>query len=325
MHAGERVRDAAVWTWTWSWSSSASSSPSTSTRPPMATALNSHAVDGFADAAAYDQHRPSYPPSAVEALLHAAGVGGVTGARVVDLAAGTGKWTEQLASRPERYSIVAVEPHDAMRRQLSSKALDRVAVVDGLSTAMPLDDCSVDALFAAQAFHWFADEASLKEIHRVLKPGGVLAMVWNAEEYNTPLTYPLPPTSYPSLLRTHLFSLSTPLSDHAPRFRHNTWRRIFDSQLSSTPLTTALVSGTNSLFSLPLGEKTEEWSIYMSEDALWSRFKTMGHVAQLDVEGLAETRRVFEGAMKGDGVVRNERGEVEVKGVTVMAWTGKIP
>jgi hypothetical protein len=66
------------------------------------------------------------------------------------LAAGTGKFTELLACRDERFSVLAVEPHDEMRQQLALKSLDNVAVANGLSTAMPAPDESVDAVFAAQ-------------------------------------------------------------------------------------------------------------------------------------------------------------------------------
>ncbi|KAF2876109.1 S-adenosyl-L-methionine-dependent methyltransferase [Massariosphaeria phaeospora] len=144
--------------------------------------LSAKAVSGFADAAAYDEHRPSYPPDAVTALLEAADVRGANGASIVDLAAGTGKLTELLAAREEGFNIVAVEPHQGMRDQLARKSLANVTVTDGLSTSIPAENDSVDAVFAAQAFHWFANEASLKEIHRVLEPNGVLGLIWNAED-----------------------------------------------------------------------------------------------------------------------------------------------
>jgi hypothetical protein len=83
--------------------------------------------------------------------------------------------------------------------------------------------------------------------------------------------------------------------------------------------------GSNSLFSLPLGEQTFEWTVWLSEDALWDRFKTMGHVAQLDEAGLKDTRAVFDDAMKCDDVVKNDKGEVEMPGLTLVVWTSGIP
>lgn len=66
------------------------------------------------------------------------------------LTAGTGKFTECLARRPEGYSIIAVEPHANMRKVLDDKHLQGVRVKDGLSTSLPLDDESVDAVIVAQ-------------------------------------------------------------------------------------------------------------------------------------------------------------------------------
>lgn len=114
------------------------------------SSLSEKAVSGFANAALYDEHRPSYPSEAVSALLRAASVDGVQGVRLVDLAAGTGKFTELLALRQEHFDILAVEPHQEMREQLIRKSLDNVTVTDGLSTAIPADNENVDAVYAAQ-------------------------------------------------------------------------------------------------------------------------------------------------------------------------------
>ncbi|KAK5014226.1 hypothetical protein LTR60_003466, partial [Cryomyces antarcticus] len=112
--------------------------------------IPSQALSGFADGASYDQHRPSFPAESVNNLLDKVGIAGVEGARVLDLAAGTGKFTELLAKREEGYEVLAVEPHEGMRRVLEEKWLKNVLVEDGLSTSIPLGDESVDAVIAAQ-------------------------------------------------------------------------------------------------------------------------------------------------------------------------------
>lgn len=141
------------------------------------------AQTGFAAAAAYDAHRPSYPQEAVEQLLQALEIVGVTGAKVADLAAGTGKFTEILAARPEQYDIVAIEPHDGMREQLEQKGLSRTTVVKGTADNLAgIPAGSLAAIIAAQSFHWFSNMASLKEIARVLQPTGVLGMIWNIDD-----------------------------------------------------------------------------------------------------------------------------------------------
>ncbi len=96
-------------------------------------------------------------------------------ATVVDVAAGTGKLTRTLAARFAR--VIAVEPDDAMRR-----LIDGGEAVAGTAEALPLLDASVDAVFTADAFHWFDGERAVAEFARVLRPGGVVALLWNRTE-----------------------------------------------------------------------------------------------------------------------------------------------
>jgi len=94
---------------------------------------------------------------------------------VVDLAAGTG----QLARRFERLGVdlSAVEPAANMRGVLHDR-LPTLRVEDGTAEAMPSADGSVDAVVVGNAFHHFERGAAFEEIHRVLRPGGVLALFW---------------------------------------------------------------------------------------------------------------------------------------------------
>lgn len=112
--------------------------------------LASEALTGFQKGQAYDQNRPSYPPQVVDKLLQALHIKGVAGAEVLDLAAGTGKFTELLAKRDEQFQITAVEPHQDMRFELEKKHLSNVKVLNGLATKIPLPDEGVDAVIIAQ-------------------------------------------------------------------------------------------------------------------------------------------------------------------------------
>ena len=105
---------------------------------------------GFSKAASYEFYRPSYPPSAVSSLLQKLEIEGVKGARVVDLAAGTGKFTELLANREEKYVIIAVEPSDAMRAELEGKMLRGVEVMNGEARRMEIASQTIDAVVIAQ-------------------------------------------------------------------------------------------------------------------------------------------------------------------------------
>jgi hypothetical protein len=102
---------------------------------------------------------------------------------------------------------------------------------------------------------------------------------------NSPLSYTAA-KPWLSTLRDHLFSLDNVINDHEPRFRHEKWRNVFENQVSSTPITAAFVGGTNSLFSLPLGEDEVKWTVWLEKEALWKRLRTLSHVALLEGERL---------------------------------------
>jgi SAM-dependent methyltransferase len=126
---------------------------------------------GVADA--YERARPGYPEDAVRWLV------GAEPSDVVDLGAGTGKLTRTLVAQGHR--VTAVEPLPEMSAFLR-EALPEVTVLEGRAEAIPLADASADVVTAAQAFHWFDHEPALREIARVLRPGGRLALVWNTRD-----------------------------------------------------------------------------------------------------------------------------------------------
>jgi ubiquinone/menaquinone biosynthesis C-methylase UbiE len=113
--------------------------------------IHTTAAQGFSHAAnAYERGRPDYPDEAVKLLVSFLGLG--PGKLVVEPGAGTGKFTRLLV--PSQSRIIAVEPVAEMRLKLS-QLLPEVEALDGTAEAIPLPDGSVDAVVAAQAFHWF--------------------------------------------------------------------------------------------------------------------------------------------------------------------------
>jgi SAM-dependent methyltransferase len=127
----------------------------------------------FADVAdAYERGRPEYAPAVVGAI--AAELRIPPGARVLDLAAGTGKLTRALLDAG--LDVVAVEPQRPLREVLAS-SVGSERVLDGLAEQIPLPDGSVAAVMVADAFHWFDHAPALSEIRRVLRPGGGLAVL----------------------------------------------------------------------------------------------------------------------------------------------------
>jgi SAM-dependent methyltransferase len=99
--------------------------------------------------------------------------------RVLDLGAGTGKLTRQLRERG--LDVVAVEPSLRMRQQLT-QAVPEARLLAGSAEQIPLADRSVDAVLAAQSWHWVDPRRAVPEVARVLAPAGWLGLLWNLRD-----------------------------------------------------------------------------------------------------------------------------------------------
>jgi SAM-dependent methyltransferase len=209
------------------------------------------AASGFgAEAAAYERARPSYPPDAVDWLVDALSI--PDGGRVCDLAAGTGKFTRLLAPRVPRAALVAVEPVEAMRTVLAA-ALPDVPVAAATAEALPLSDGSLDGIAVAQAFHWFDAPAALREFHRVLRPGGRLALVWNARDRSVPWV-------------DEIWSIMDRVEKRAPWRAHDEWH---ESAFVETP------------WFGPLHDATFRHEQTLSPADVVERVRSVSHVAVL--------------------------------------------
>jgi ubiquinone/menaquinone biosynthesis C-methylase UbiE len=182
-------------------------------------AIHKAAAVGFSRAAdAYERGRPEYPQEAIDFVAHEFSLG--SSSAVLDLAAGTGKLTKALVSTGA--SVIAVEPLEPMRRKLT-ESLPSVRTLDGTAEAIPLPDEVVDAVTVGQAFHWFDGAAALREIHRVLRPGGGLALLWNTRDESVEWV-------------ARLSEVIEPYRSGAPGQRAGAWRSAFSETDLFTPL-----------------------------------------------------------------------------------------
>ena len=184
----------------------------------MGTGAVHRKATAFSEAAAvYEQARPGYPPEALAWLDDQLDLG--AGRRVLDLAAGTGKLTRGLLARGA--TVVAVEPVEGMRRTLAA-AVPGAMVVAGVAQAIPLGTATVDAVTVAQALHWFATPQAVGEMHRVLRPGSRLAVVWNRRDLTDPL-------------QAGIQRLMAPLQGDTPSGTSGEWRRVLEDASGNAP------------------------------------------------------------------------------------------
>lgn len=146
-------------------------------------------TERFADRVGdYVKHRPSYPADAIDFVTKALEL--APGDTLADLGAGTGIASALFVERGLR--VHAVEPNAPMRTAAEALlgAEVRFASHAGTAEATGLPDASVDAVVAAQAFHWFDPERARAEVRRIVRPSARradAALIWNARrETGTP-------------------------------------------------------------------------------------------------------------------------------------------
>jgi len=212
---------------------------------PGRSGLSASSAGYSRSVAAYQRGRPGYPPAAVDFLAARLRLG--PGRTVVDLAAGTGKLTRPLIATGAE--VVAVEPVAEMRAVLPAGA----RAVDGTAEAMPLAAKSADAVVVAQAFHWFDGDAALAEIHRVLRPGCSLALVWNRRRMDEPVNQAIE-------------ELIAPHRGHPSAFHTGAWHVAFER---------------TKLFG-PLDERVFPNEQFLDADGLVDRIASVSFIATLD-------------------------------------------
>jgi SAM-dependent methyltransferase len=204
---------------------------------------------GFgSEADTYERTRPTYPADAVAWIVDNLRL--TSGAVLADLAAGTGKLTRLL--EPTGATIIAVEPVEGMWRQLRA-ALPVVPVVAGAAEVLPFADGSLDAVTIAQAFHWFDAEAAFRELARVVRTGGRVAIVWNARDRSVAWV-------------DEVWAIMDRFEKEAPWRDHDAWR---ESALGDRP-------GFG-----PLHSATFQHEQVLPPELVVERFRGVSHIAAL--------------------------------------------
>ncbi len=196
---------------------------------------------------------------------------------MVDLAAGTGKLTRPLLATGAE--VVAVEPVAEMRAVLAAGA----RALDGTAEAMPLPTESADAVVVAQAFHWFDGDAALAEIHRVLRPGGALALVWNRRRMDEPLNQAIE-------------DLIAPYRGRPSAFHTGAWRAAFERTKLFGPFEGRVFPNEQSL----------------DADGLVDRIASVSFIAALDEKERTKVLRAVRALPGAAGVTIHHDTEVQV-------------
>lgn len=250
----------------------------------LTSAVNEVAAKSFdSNAKLYNQVRPSYPPESVASILSYANIPSRAedakeseSFHVLDLAAGSGLFTGVMnqylnggGTRCDHVKISAVEPAEGMRT-VFSEALPGILVYDGTSTSLPFPDNHFDLVTVAQAFHWFANQQSLAEIHRVLKKDGqgTLALIWNLESAKI---------EWMKKLR----ALYEPYDADVPQYRKGEWEKAFSTGENKT------------IFHMPLVKKTFETEMVVSQGEMMRRVESKSYITALPEDELMRLKKAM--------------------------------
>jgi SAM-dependent methyltransferase len=187
---------------------------------------------------------------------------------------------------------VAVEPVAEMRAALVA-SLPSVRALEGTAEAIPLPPGAVDAVACGQAFHWFRGEEALAEIHRVLRPGGRLGLVWNVRDESVPWV-------------AGLTALMEPYRGDAPRAGSGAWREAFERTRLFTPLEHAAFRHVHRL----------------PPEAVLARVESVSFVAALPAGERAAVRGRVRALLASSPETRG-RGEVELPYRTDVWWCAR--
>ncbi len=179
------------------------------------------------------------------------------------------------------FEVVAVEPVAAMRARIAEH--ERVRIVDGTAEAIPAADASADGVTVAQAFHWFDAPRALAEIHRVVRPDGVLALLWNRRRME-------------DQIHRRIHELLAPHRGDVPTYASDDWRTELDAGTLFEPVAVERFDNVQRL----------------DAEGLVDRFGSTSFVAALDEVPRSALHDAFRALAAGGPVTLRYRTEVEI-------------
>jgi SAM-dependent methyltransferase len=226
----------------------------------MRSRVHEVAATGYSAAAElYAAARPSFPPAAVDWLTSELGL--QSGDQVVELGAGTGKFTSLLVERGLR--VVAVEPVAEMRERLDNLG-DAVRAIDATAEKLPFDASSVHAVIASQSLHWADVDRAFAELDRVIAHPGFLGLIWNFRDVSV-------------RWQQDIDALLAELRGSAPHSRDGRWQKAADA----------------SPFEI-VGRATWSWTTPSDAAGVLARVRSVSYVAALP----EEVRRSIDGRVR---------------------------
>ncbi|KAG8848882.1 hypothetical protein FRB96_001014 [Tulasnella sp. 330] len=248
------------------------------------SAVHKTATAGFGTGTneAYDRYRPTYPEEQLDYIQ--AALSSPSGPlNVLEPASGTGIFTRCLLAHktlgPAVDSLRAVEPSAGMRARFGETTTDsRITCSAGTFDNTGIEDGWADLVVIAQAWHWCPDhETALTEIARVLKPEGILVLIWNLGDLET---------TWVGQVR----GLCEPYDEGAPQYRKGTWRQMFDTRTFKD------------LYKQPQEEREITWIFPVTEDAVVNSTFTTSYIAILPDDEKATLRKEVQAVVeRGDG------------------------
>ncbi|KAJ7641914.1 S-adenosyl-L-methionine-dependent methyltransferase [Roridomyces roridus] len=235
----------------------------------------------------YNQVRSGYPAEALSLLRKAVSKQGPLD--VVEIGVGTGIFTRGLLAHPDWATVIrtlrAVEPNEGMRETFQNHTTDpRVVLADGTFEDTGAESGSADLIAIATAFHWCLDiPAALTEFLRILKPDGVLCLIWTGQESDLDAT---------PWLKQVVSIAEARENSASPNARTEKWRDLF-----SLPAYTESFSETPE-------EQVFRWGIPVKVEDVLNKVLTASRVSALPEQEKEVVVRDVRGVLaKGEGMV----------------------